>query len=75
MQLNVDEFYVGNPKAFYSRVPRRQDLVWGIIVEYILTDKDVGSIDFPVPFEMVKRLLRHCYVAWSEPAPFDIEKV
>ena len=28
LQLNIDEFYVGNSKAFCCRVPRGQDLVW-----------------------------------------------
>jgi hypothetical protein len=66
----VDEFYVGDPKAFFSRVPRGQDLVWGIMAEYVLTETDVGGIDFSLPFEKVMPLLRHYYVAWSEPRAF-----
>ena len=70
LQLNVDEFYIGNPKAFFSRVPRGQDLVWGIMAEYVLTEKDVAAIDFSLPFEKVMPLLRYYYVAWSEPRAF-----
>lgn len=66
LQLNADEFYVGNPRAFFSRVPRGQDLVWGIMAEYVLTERDVASIDFSLPFEKVMPLLRYYYVAWSE---------
>ncbi len=67
LQLNADEFYVGNPKAFFSRV---QDLVWGIMAEYVLTEKEISGIDFSLPFETVMPLLRHYYVAWSEPRAF-----
>ena len=70
VQLNVDEFYVGNPRAFFSRVPRRENLVWGIMVEYVITDKDVDEIDFSLAFEKVMPLLRHYHVAWSEPRAF-----
>jgi len=70
LQLNVDEFYVGNPRIFFSRVPRRQDFVWGIMAEYALTEKDITSIDFSLPFEQVMPLLRYYYVAWSEPRAF-----
>ena len=70
LQLNVDEFYVGNPKAFFSRVSPGQDFVWGIMAEYVLTDEDIATIDFSLPFEEVMPLLRHYYVAWSEPRAF-----
>ena len=75
MQLNADEFYVGNPRAFFSRVPRGQDLVWGIMAEYVLTERDVASIDFSMPFEKVMPLLRDHYVAGRNAGPFDIEMV
>jgi glycosyltransferase involved in cell wall biosynthesis len=70
LQLNADEFYVGNPKAFFSRVPSGEDLVWGIMAEYVLTDEDITTIDFSLPFEEVMPLLQHYYVAWSEPRAF-----
>jgi hypothetical protein len=75
LQLNVDEFYVGNPKAFFSRVPRGQHLVWSIMADYVLTEKEIAAIDFSLPFEEVMPLLRHYYVAWSEPRAFDTEMV
>lgn len=75
MQLNIDEFYVGNPKAFYSSVPRRQDLVWGIMVEYVLTDKDVGSIDFSLAFEKLSLCCSIIMSGGRNPAPSDIEMV
>ena len=70
LQLNADEFYVDNPRAFFCRMPSGEDLAWGIMEEYVLTDKDIATIDFSLPFEEVMPLLRHYYVAWSEPRAF-----
>jgi hypothetical protein len=70
LRLDVDEFYIENPRTFFSRVPRRHDFVWGIVVDYVLTEKEVAAIDFSLPFEKVRPLLRHYYVAWSEPRAF-----
>jgi glycosyltransferase involved in cell wall biosynthesis len=70
VRLNGDEFYVGNPKAFFSQVRMGEDLVWGVMAEYVLTEKDIEAIDFSMPFERIMPLLRHYYVAWSEPRAF-----
>jgi Glycosyl transferase family 2 len=70
LQLNADEFYVGNPRTFFSQVPKGQDFVWGIMVEYVLTERDVANIDFALAFEKIMPLLRYYYVAWSEPRAF-----
>jgi hypothetical protein len=39
--LDADEFYVENPREFLSRVPWPYHVVWGIAVEFYLTEKDV----------------------------------
>ncbi|MBV8901767.1 MAG: glycosyltransferase family 2 protein [Verrucomicrobia bacterium] len=39
--LDADEFYVENPRQFLSRVPWPYHVVWGIAVEFYLTEKDV----------------------------------
>lgn len=69
-QLNADEFYLESPRTFLARVPKEQNFVWGTMVEYVLTEKDIAVIDFFQPFENVMPLLRYYYVAWSEPRAF-----
>lgn len=69
-QLNVDEFYPEDPRQFLSRVPKGQDFVWGTMVEYALTEKDVDVVDFSKPFEHVMANLHYYHVCWSEPRAF-----
>ncbi len=73
-QLNVDEFYPESPRKFLARVPVGEDFVWGIMVEYVITDKDMETIDFSLPFDRVMGKLRYYYVAWSEPRAFRYRK-
>lgn len=69
-QLNVDEFYPQDPRTFLAQVPRGHDFVWGNMVEYVLTERDVAEIDFKAPFSQYINQLRHYYVSWSEPRAF-----
>jgi hypothetical protein len=73
-QLNVDEFYPENPRIFLSRVPKRQHFVWGTMVEYVLTEKDMAEINFSLPFEQIMNRLHYYHVCWSEPRAFRYRK-
>jgi hypothetical protein len=70
LQLNVDEFYPESPRTFLARVPKGQDFVWGTMVEYVLTEKDIADIEFSMTFEKIMHCLHYYYVAWSEPRAF-----
>jgi hypothetical protein len=70
MRLDVDEFYRESPRTFFARIPKGRDFVWGIMVEYVLTEKDIAALDFSQPFESIMHRLHHYYVAHSEPRAF-----
>ena len=70
LQLNVDEFYPEDPREFFRRVPRSHNMVWGLNVEYKITDLDLERIDFDDSFERVMPQLKHFRVDWSEPRAF-----
>jgi glycosyltransferase involved in cell wall biosynthesis len=44
-QLNADEFYIDDPKQFLSHVPQFCHVVWGMFVQYYLTDRDLNKRD------------------------------
>lgn len=70
LQLNADEFYDENPRNFFSKIPRGVDFVWGINVEYKITERDLEELDFSMSFEQVKPLLKFYECNWSEPRAF-----
>ena len=70
LQLNVDEFYPVSPKEVLATIPKYHDVVYGVMAEYVLTDKDIENIDFSLPFGKIKDLLKYYEVAWSEPRAF-----
>lgn len=70
LQLNADEFYDQDPHEFLARVPARHHLVWGIPIQYYITDQDLRALDFNRPFERVRDLLRYYQAHWSEPRCF-----
>jgi hypothetical protein len=45
-RLDSDEFYVQSPKEFLAKVPRTCHVVWGIAIEYYLSQDDVHSLNF-----------------------------
>jgi glycosyltransferase involved in cell wall biosynthesis len=71
--LDADEFYFDNPRSFLSIVPWPFHVVWGIAVEFYLTDADLG---LPDDQSMKERLaaLRHYRVENSEPRFFRDRK-
>jgi glycosyltransferase involved in cell wall biosynthesis len=70
LQLNVDEFYPESPRTFFSSLASSYSFVWGINVEFVLTQGDIDVLDFSQPFEAIMPQLRHYYVTWSEPRAF-----
>lgn len=70
LQLNADEFYSESPRDFLKQVPAQENFVWGIMAEYVLTEKDLSTVNFDLPFSQIMPMLRHYYVAWSEPRAF-----
>lgn len=70
--LDADEFYVQNPRQFLSRVPWPYHVVWGIAVEFYLTEKDVDPdyrLGSEVPAADLSKL-RYYSVNNSEPRFF-----
>ena len=68
--LDADEFYIDEPKQFLRKVPRSYHVVWGLFIEYYLTESDVASIDFSQSVERVLPQLRHYRAMNSEPRFF-----
>lgn len=48
-RLDSDEFYVDDPRVFLAKIPRWQHIVWGISIEYYLTQQNLKEIDFSAP--------------------------
>ena len=65
-QLNADEFYIDDPKNFLAAVSPRCHVVWGLFVQYYLTDHDVSNLDFSLPCEELLPKLRHYRADWAE---------
>ena len=75
LQLNVDEFYpVGYLQNVLASIPRNYDFVWGIPVEYYLTWRDLKTLDFSLPAELLLPKLRFYKIDWSEPRCFRYRK-
>ncbi len=71
LQLNVDEFYLGNYlRETLIQIPDGHDFVWGIPIEYYLTWKDLQTLDFTLPVEQLLPKLRWYRIDWSEPRCF-----
>jgi glycosyltransferase involved in cell wall biosynthesis len=45
-RLDADEFYINSPREFLRTVPLQNHVVWGIAIEYYLTQQDLHIIDF-----------------------------
>ena len=74
LQLNADEFYIDDPRRFFGKVPLGRDFVWGIPVEYYVTDRDLQELDFRQAIEQFLPQLRFYKVFWSEPRAFRYRK-
>ena len=68
-QLNADEFYVEDPRAFLEKVPASDHVVWGLSIEYFLTDKDIASREYGPDFRANKENIRY-YKAFNSERRF-----
>ncbi|KAB8320270.1 glycosyltransferase family 2 protein [Tolypothrix campylonemoides VB511288] len=77
-QLDADEIYIDDPKAFLSKVPRKYGVVWAASFEYYFTNKDLElynqnpslyADDVPV-----EQKCRYYINNWSEPRFFKYKK-
>lgn len=73
-RLDADEFYARSPKEFLATVPAHHHVVWGIAVEYYLTQKDIQHIDFNQPIQNVLSNIRYYKVENSEARFFKHRK-
>jgi glycosyltransferase involved in cell wall biosynthesis len=71
--LDADEFYVENPRSFLAGVPWPYHAVWGIAVEFYLTEEDLGT-GFLEPIENRLEALHYYRVENSEPRFFRHRK-
>ena len=70
-RLDADEFYtIKNPREFLKKVPASFHVVWGTMVEYYLTNKDVDSLNFELPIEELLQKITSYKAAFSEPRFF-----
>jgi len=68
-RLDADEFYIDDPRRFLARVTFPYHVVWGVGVDYFVTDRDLEDLDFSDPVaELLPRL--HYYWANSSEARF-----
>lgn len=65
-QLNADEFYIDDPKRFLATVSGDRHVVWGVFVQYYLTNQDVDTLDFSNSCEVVLPQLQHYRADWAE---------
>jgi glycosyltransferase involved in cell wall biosynthesis len=69
-QLNGDEFYVEDPRAFLQRIPASDHVVWGVNVQFYLTDTDVANGTITGEFAKDRPNLRYYKAACAEPRFF-----
>ena len=65
-QLNGDEFYVEDPRAFLAAVPRHEHVVWGVNLQYYLTPEDVDGAPFTGRFAEDRERIRYYKAACAE---------
>jgi len=68
--LDADEFYPESPRDFLARVKPSNHVVWGVSIEYYLTDKDIEALDFTQPIPELLPQLRFYKAENSEPRFF-----
>lgn len=66
-RLDADEFYVEDPRHFLAQIGPSEHVVWGVGIDYYLTDRDVEAIEFQQPIAEVLPQLRYYKVTSSEP--------
>ncbi|MEO3707154.1 glycosyltransferase family 2 protein [Trichormus azollae] len=68
--LDADEFYLKSPREFLANVSQFNHVVWGMAIEYYLTDKDINSLDFSQPISEILLSLKFYKIENSEPRFF-----
>ncbi|MCE9590395.1 MAG: glycosyltransferase family 2 protein [Planctomycetes bacterium] len=65
-RLDADEEYIDNPREFLGSVPRPYHVVWGLAIDYYITEEDLRVIDFSLPFAERATAYRHYRAEHSE---------
>ena len=65
-RLDSDEFYVDDPRIFLSRIRKWLHVVWGLSIQYYITEEDLKSLDFSRPVEQLLPELRYYNAPHSE---------
>lgn len=68
--LDADEFYIQFPRDFLASVKPYIHVVWGIAIEYYLSQSDVDTLDFSKPASELLPALRLYKAENSEPRFF-----
>jgi hypothetical protein len=69
-RLDADEFYVQDPRRFLATVPKSMHVVWGLMIEYYLTNFDIDAIDFKAAIDVFLPQINHYTIQNSEPRFF-----
>jgi len=69
-RLDADEFYVKDPKSFLADVNLRYSVVYGVAIEYYLTNKDLEILNFTDRIEKILSQIRYYKIENSEPRFF-----
>lgn len=56
-QLNADEFFVDDPKAFLANVPNPRAVVWGLFAQFYVTREDLPAVESATAFEQITESL------------------
>lgn len=73
-QLNADEIFIDNPKEFLNSTPNKYHVVWGLPIEYYITEKDIEADIFDSNMENTLQNLRYYKVYHTEPRFFRYRK-
>src|SRR5262245_23898135 len=65
-RLDADEFPIFDPRSVLEDVPYEYGAVWGVAVDYYLTEHDLECIDFSQPVRDVLWRIRHYRIENSE---------
>ena len=65
-RLDSDEYYIKNPRDFLQKVPFYTHVVWGLAIEYYLTQTDLNALDFELPINELLKTIRYYKTQNSE---------
>ena len=58
-RMDVDEFYIDNPREFLATVPAHYHTVYRKCINYLVTREDIDEYEFTGDFEQDRHLLRY----------------